>query len=722
MNYEGERFLLKLYQDLAKQDSVLKAEKRSKENSSNKFEVLKKYLNRLEKQEKVLDSKHLEMEKYLKNRYYDKYVIKEEDIPDSYWHLQQKIALERGYGHINYSERLKHEESKLLIEEQKKSLEKWIDYLMKENTVYPMWARYWAFQGMLKLGQFDKAKGRFTKRSKGTVSPFIDLNPEALAYTISTVQKYYEGEKIDDSKLSELIENGNFGKIYSYNIWKLNEEAKKLNESKDKTEDGIWKVFKKGDTKKLVKALEGKGTGWCIAGETVAKDYLDLGDMHIYFTKDKKGKYNIPRVCIRQEEGHIAEVRGIEKDQNLEAEMNEITDKKLDEFEDKEAYKKKVKDMKRLTELYNKKSLNKKLTNDDYKFLYEAHEKINGFGWQQDPRIDELRSEYPINNKDLAFEVLVEGYNIEILDYINDDLKKDKELMFKALQNNIEAYKDLDSNLKEDKEFSKKIYQDKKIMLEGVKNLSWSLKNASDELKKDRDFILEVVKISGDLLSYASKELKDDREVVLAAVSNGRGTPLRFASERLRDDKEIVLEAVKNDSHVLPSLLYASERLKNDKEVVLASVKANSATLKYASEELKNDKEVFLAAYNSKKSIMSGNTIQYAGKKLLNDREFILPLLKKHIYEAEYLSDEIKSDRDFMLELVKTNGNALNYASKELKDDREIVFEAVSNGNGDCLRFASERLKNDEELIKINNEKREQYLEDYYKKTGKMRR
>ena len=72
MNYEGEKFLLKLYQDLDKQDGVLIAEKRSGKNSGNKYELLEKYLKRLERQEKIFDGEHQEMEQFLKNRYYEK--------------------------------------------------------------------------------------------------------------------------------------------------------------------------------------------------------------------------------------------------------------------------------------------------------------------------------------------------------------------------------------------------------------------------------------------------------------------------------------------------------------------------------------------------------------------------------------------------------------------------------------------------------------------------
>lgn len=54
------------------------------------------------------------------------------------------------------------------------------------------------------------------------------------------------------------------------------------------------------------------------------------------------------------EDDQIAEIRGISKDQNIEANMEKVVDKKLEEFPDRDEYKKKVKDMEMLTYIYTK--------------------------------------------------------------------------------------------------------------------------------------------------------------------------------------------------------------------------------------------------------------------------------------------------------------------------------------------------------------------------------
>ena len=62
----------------------------------------------------------------------------------------------------------------------------------------------------------------------------------------------------------------------------------------------------------LWKSLQGKNTGWCTAGEEVAKSQLENGDFYIYYTKDKNDEYNNPRIAIRmngkEEIGEASEI------------------------------------------------------------------------------------------------------------------------------------------------------------------------------------------------------------------------------------------------------------------------------------------------------------------------------------------------------------------------------------------------------------------------------
>jgi len=105
-------------------------------------------------------------------------------------------------------------------------------------------------------------------------------------------------------------------------------------------------------------------------------------------------KIPVPRVAIRMEQGEVAEVRGVNAAQELEAEMADITAEQLKDLPGGEEYIRKAEDMKRLT-LLEKKTLadpNAELTSDELRFLYELDHEIEGFGYEEDPRVKEIRA------------------------------------------------------------------------------------------------------------------------------------------------------------------------------------------------------------------------------------------------------------------------------------------------------------------------------------------
>ena len=405
-NYQGEKFLDKVYKDLHLSEIVM----HTANKSDDKYQKIEKYMQRLED----VTKKACEHDKInlIKKYYYKKYVIKEQNVPESYFKKQEKIALDRGYGHVKYDEKTKKQEIEHIINEQKKSLDMWLDYLFSKDTdMYPTWFKYYVFQGMLKLGYFDKEKNRYTKRTESTVKPFIELNREALSIIYSELIKVLNKENIDDKKLNELINNGSFSKLYSYAVLKLDF----VKNDGFKSNDGIWKKYNKGSNPEILfNDINGKGTGWCTAGgiET-ARAHINGGDFHVYYTKDRERNYTKPRIAIRMEGNQIAEIRGISENQNIEANMEKVVDKKLEEFPDRDKYKKKVKDMEMLTYIYTKHENEGELTKTDLRFLYEIDDKITGFGYARDPRIEELLQERNVR-KDLTLVLDCKEKNISL--------------------------------------------------------------------------------------------------------------------------------------------------------------------------------------------------------------------------------------------------------------------------------------------------------------------
>ena len=72
--------------------------------------------------------------------------------------------------------------------------------------------------------------------------------------------------------------------------------------------------------------------------------------------------------------------------------MAPILEQKLKEFgPEADQYKKKVEDMRKMTEIENKNKSGTPLNKEDLIFLYEINSKIEGFGYDKDPRIEEIR-------------------------------------------------------------------------------------------------------------------------------------------------------------------------------------------------------------------------------------------------------------------------------------------------------------------------------------------
>jgi hypothetical protein len=338
------------------------------------------------------------------------FVIKPEEIPESYYAFQLRLLRERGYGNTELTPGMKTLLMEPIIADQKRSLEIWIEYLVSPDTeMYPVWLKYWIFTGMVKLSQYHHESGRFGHRDKGTVARFPELNREALSLVADDVIKYLNKKSLEsfesfeslghiqDSKpanpeILKLLPGLNFGKLYGQVLLTLGVAKEKS----FVTNQGQWVVYKKGsDHRPLFQSIVGHNTGWCTAGEATAKEHLRGGDFHVYYSFDKNGLALIPRVGIRMESHNIAEVRGVGKEQNLDPQINEsnvVTDK-LKEFGPRaDRYKKADHDMRLLTDIERKQITNIPLTKEDIGFLYEMEQPITGFGYQKDPRIKEIKS------------------------------------------------------------------------------------------------------------------------------------------------------------------------------------------------------------------------------------------------------------------------------------------------------------------------------------------
>lgn len=450
MNEAGPQFLKEKYQ-MHTAPEVEAAAKRKEIRTNEKVSQdpearLQNYLDRLSEITGRPDEKErargLEAAKRLLHH---RFVIKPQEIPEAYFDNQRRIAREQGHGDVEIDQQTRDQLTEVIIADQESSLDKWVDYLSSEDATYPDWLKYWSIRSVLTMGEFDKEKHQFTKRSKGTTKPFPDLNREALAYVLDSLEKKYgpqslelsqkirqtsnelkklkslkrRGKEIDENRIAELeqdlaqgkqelqsitmpggehptedidqftkiLNQEDFGKLYAFAIEKVTPESQ---ESLANTKGEWVKYDQNSDHMPLVQSLQSHGTGWCTAGESTAQTQLQGGDFYVYYSQDQQGQNTIPRAAIRMAQGSIAEVRGIAPEQNLDPHISEVVEKKIAEFPDGEAYAKKAVDMKQLTEIDRKTKAGQELTKNDLTFLYEINDTIQGFGYQRDPRIAEL--------------------------------------------------------------------------------------------------------------------------------------------------------------------------------------------------------------------------------------------------------------------------------------------------------------------------------------------
>lgn len=318
----------------------------------------------------------------LKRVLHRKFVIHPDQIPENYITSQQRI---RGRGET------REKIIERVIIEQKESLDRWIDYLSGNNVDFPMWFRYWALRGVVSSGNFDRARGEFEKRSKGTAGPFPFLDIRALQFTFEHSAKRFAKSAItrsvendDEDEYDEDEYGEGFMDLYAIGIKK----AGRLFREPLTNIEGGWVKYEQGlDYKDLAQALS--ESGWCTAIENTAKEQLEKGDFHIYFSHDHNGQPTVPRAAIRMEGEKIAEVRGIEPHQNVDEYILPLVRKKLKDFSNGSRYLEKTIDTARFLSIEKKLRQNPQaeLLREELSFLYELDHEIQSFGEERNPRI-----------------------------------------------------------------------------------------------------------------------------------------------------------------------------------------------------------------------------------------------------------------------------------------------------------------------------------------------
>lgn len=180
------------------------------------------YLTRLDR---MIDKYGNKAEQKLWQRSSEKLIIEPENIPEKYWQWQEQIMRDETGRSEKLSENEKADLTRDIQRLQRESIESWVDYFGNENSPYPLWFKVLAWDGVSRMGTFDKEKGYFSKRNKTTTAPYPKCDAEVLGKVYTIMNKTYgfsqnseiprETENQNEEKLIELAESSNFNKLYS---------------------------------------------------------------------------------------------------------------------------------------------------------------------------------------------------------------------------------------------------------------------------------------------------------------------------------------------------------------------------------------------------------------------------------------------------------------------------------------------------------------------------
>lgn len=520
---QKNNFLHKKLPELQKseevQDAVDKHIRVTGEKVSNNPEArLNVYMERLEKiflnEDEETRKRNIEM---LRDKIHDAFVIKREDVPESYFELQKRVARERGQPVEEIPQNIKEQMIDVIIEDQIKSLDSWVDYLSSEDAVYPTWFKYFAFRNIVKLSQFDKELGKFKERTKATTAPFPDIYREALAQVSDLYESASRDKALFNDKDFQTFLSKKFPTQYADKIQQTLEHSQ---ESKEQIE-GQWIKYEKGNeegAKKLFESLQSKGTGWCTAGHSTALTQIKRGDFHVFYTNDKEGNPTEPRLAIRMNgTDTIGEVRGVLPHQEVEPLLQEVLDEKLSTFgNEADKYKKKSSDMKHLTTLEKELGLQKKLSKEDILFIFESTEKIEGFGYQRDPRIQELQKKVTKENIQEAFNLDQSEVHLFFSNTIEYERKSENEKNLIIIQKKIS-----DGTLltPEDLYFIYGINMKIRGFDSGVKNSTDTFQYKISTIIKSRDLVKDCKVMFGENTVVADKK-EDINEATTVYFTN----------------------------------------------------------------------------------------------------------------------------------------------------------------------------------------------------------
>lgn len=315
-----------------------------------------------------------------------------------------------------------------------------------------------------------------------------------------------------------------------------------------------------------------------------------------------------------------------------------------------------------------------------------------------------------------------DGSKFSAFDYLEDNLKKDHDIVTKAIAMDCNLYQDLPKNLKEDLLIFTEALKDTSFA--SRKSLPLMVENAPSIITQDIDTCKKVISKDLSFFEYLPKIMQSNKEII------SFWSKLESKNYSDLDEKDLIIFLSfisrdmkrwfgKNDETTAQILLKINT-IEGVKSIVtyLGDLKSdmfqNLDVKLLANEEVLNTAVNAKATYNNAPSIME--FIVLTIPEIYENREYIKKVLMKYPKLMEFLSENIKNDKVLAEIAIKQDYNCFKYLSEGLKDDDQIInclvlallqHKSVSSSNsfnGDILEFASNRIKENIEFAeKMSN-------------------
>ncbi len=219
------------------------------------------------------------------------------------------------------------------------------------------------------------------------------------------------------------------------------------------------------------------------------------------------------------------------------------------------------------------------------------------------------------------------------LQYVNDELKNDSQVVSAACENNPYAIQYAGADIQGNREF----------MLSWVSQNGLLLRCASDALKNDFKIVSAACDNNPYAIQYAGAGIQGNREFMLSYISQN-GLLLQYASDALKKDLEVVFIAYRNNPQAIQ---FADDSIQGNRTILLSFVSKMIPSPQYVGNGLKNDLDFAPVTYKS-----APNAIQFNSDRL-QDYEAIMPVMEQNKSLLQYTTDIFKDNPTFLSTLMQ---------------------------------------------------------------------